>query len=100
MRTTLVIFIVGLMACAADSANSSQSPGEAVYKSNCKLCHGKEGDAQVSGAKDLTVSTLTLEEAKALITEGKGAMKAYKDILSAEEIDEVSAYVLTLRKPE
>jgi len=88
------------MACAADSASSAQSPGEAVYKSNCKLCHGSKGDAQVSGAKDLTVSALTLEETKALITEGKGAMKAYKDILSVEEIDVVSAYVLTLRGAE
>lgn len=52
----------------------------------------------LNGAANLAISTLTKEEAMQVITNGRKLMAPYKSILSAEEIDAVAGYVLTLRQ--
>jgi len=51
----------------------------------------------MSGAKDLTVSVMTKEEVIQRIKLGKITMIAYEDHFSAEEIDALAEYVITLR---
>ena len=64
----------------------------------CAVCHGKTGDLNVNEAKDLTVSTISLEESVAQIYHGRGMMTAWKGIMKDYEIVAVAKYIETLRK--
>jgi len=71
--------------------------GAAVYKKNCTICHGEDGKLGVNGSKDLTVSTLTLNERMAIIQNGKGLMTAFGEILTLEEVHAVATYTMELK---
>jgi len=71
--------------------------GKKIFKINCVLCHGADGKLGINQSKDLTLSTITLEEAITQITNGKGLMAAYEPILTKEEIEAVAKYTLSLR---
>lgn len=72
--------------------------GKELYLQYCKACHGEDGAAERSGAKNLQTSTLSDEETKMQIMEGKGLMPAYKKVLNEKEIDAVLTHVKSLRK--
>ncbi len=119
----VVIMVFGLIACGGKSdapASKSSSPakttasasastegtkpaatnrkGKLVYKQYCQLCHGADGKLALSGAKDLSVSEIDMEERINQITNGKGLMTPYKDILSKEQIEAVAEYLDELIK--
>ena len=71
--------------------------GEALYLNNCVVCHGVDGNRGLSGSLLLTESTLTEAEALDRIANGKGNMPAYKQALTAEQIDALARYVVTLQ---
>ncbi len=73
------------------------SKGEQLFNANCALCHGRKGDLGMGGAKDLTVSTLTREEMIARVTNGKGAMMPYRNVLTPKQIEQVVDHARTLR---
>lgn len=81
-------------ALAADAANGSQ-----VFSKNCASCHAG-GKNLVNAAKSLSKADLEeyniYSEAAiiAQVTNGKNAMPAFKDSLSADEIANVAAYVM------
>jgi len=106
-RTFLAGGLISLLvlSCGGDAGTSAapsdgRSRGAALFSTNCTLCHGKDGKLGISGAKDLTVTTLTKEEMIALVTNGKGAMTAYKNVLTKAEIDAVVEHVRTLHSTE
>lgn len=70
--------------------------GKKLFKLNCSICHGLKGNMMVNGAKDLTKSAITLQEAVAQVYHGKGLMTPYKGILTDAEIIAVSNYTKTL----
>jgi uncharacterized membrane protein SirB2 len=71
--------------------------GAAIFeKANCVGCHGADGNAGLGGAKPLGLSTLTPEEIKAIVTNGKNSMPAHK--LESAQLDSVVSYVLSMRK--
>jgi mono/diheme cytochrome c family protein len=72
--------------------------GKSTFESQCRLCHGDDGKLGASGAKDLTVSTLSHQDAINVVSYGRGGMMAYKDLLTKEQIENVVAYIETLRK--
>lgn len=72
--------------------------GKALYERNCIVCHGEKGDQQNSGAKDLTITTLSAEEMKTLVKGGKNSMPPYGRIYSDAEIDAVISYVRKFKK--
>lgn len=78
--------------------SNNEDLGKAIYDANCKSCHGDDGKLGLSGAKDLSASTLTSEGLTAQITNGKNAMPAYGTVLKGEEIKAVTEYVQTLKK--
>ena len=80
------------------TADSGMDRGEQVFRMNCVLCHGADGKLGFNGAKDLTKSTLSKEEMVARVREGKGTMMAYKNVLSAKDIEAVVAHVRSLPK--
>lgn len=76
----------------------SNRRGQLIYKQYCIICHGADGKLAVSGAKDLSISTISLEERINQVTNGKGLMTPYKDILSEEQIFAVATYLEELRQ--
>jgi len=71
-----------------------------LYDVKCALCHGYDGAQQFAGAKDLTQSVLIKDEVVLRIAEGKGSMPPHKDVLSAEQMDALADFVLTLRSAQ
>jgi len=76
---------------------SSLAHGKALYNTQCVVCHGVDGKQQMSGAKDLTVSTLQRSEVIQRILEGKLTMPPYGDHFTKAEVEAITDYVLTLR---
>ncbi len=72
--------------------------GAEVYKTNCLVCHGEDGALMLADAKDLSISTLSLEERINLITNGAGMMMPYKGILDDAAIKAVAEYSMSLKK--
>ena len=72
--------------------------GMAVFRQRCVTCHGADGTLGLNGAKDLTQSTLTLEERVNIITNGKKLMTPFGTVLSPEEIQAAAEYTRTLKK--
>ncbi len=89
------------MACAGKEKTTSGAgnlgEGEQIYKKYCILCHGADGKLGVNGAKDMTISILTLEERMALVKKGKNTMTPFEGILNEEQIKSVAAYSMTIK---
>ena len=105
MRIVIFLFFTAILAACNNSTNSSnnepvEKTGEEIYETTCSMCHGQDGKKQLSGAKDLSISPLDIEAQKDIITNGKGGMAAYKNMLSESEIDKVVIYIQTLRTEE
>lgn len=70
--------------------------GKTLYKQNCVLCHGINGDKCLYGARNLQQSTLSLEARMALLSHGRGKMPAFSPRLNAEQIEAVARWSRTL----
>jgi mono/diheme cytochrome c family protein len=80
------------------TAKDPMEMGKMVYQDkNCVNCHGADGKLGVNGAKDLSVTTLSMDEEKAIIKNGKSPMPAYSD-LSDEQLKAVAEYIGTFKK--
>lgn len=77
---------------------ASTASAQEIYKINCASCHGDDGTRQLGGAKDLSMSMITKDEAKLIIAKGKNNMAGFESVLSPEQIDAVAEYVQTLKK--
>jgi len=101
-----ILFLFSIIACSSGTASSPDATaiesmtGLEIYAANCKMCHGNTGDLGMGDAKDLTLSVISTEEVIARITNGKGNMVPYKNVLTPKQIGTVAEYVLTLRKVE
>jgi len=80
-----------IAAVKADDVAGVDAKGK--FNMFCAVCHGKTGDLNVNGAKDLTVSTISLEESVAQVYHGRGLMTPFKGILKDHEIVAVSKYI-------
>lgn len=87
-------FALSEPALAADAAQGKQ-----VFSANCAACHMGGGNV-VNGAKTLKKDALEkydmydLDKIVYQVTNGKAAMPRFGGKLSAEQIDNVAAYVL------
>ena len=52
----------------------------------------------MSGAKDLSISALSREEMIAIISNGKGSMMAYRNVLTSKQIELVTEHVRSLHR--
>lgn len=89
---------------------ASAIEGQPLYGKSCTLCHGEDGTGDTGMGRrartkgepwpDLSKSKSTREDVLKVIKEGVPgtAMKAYTEKLSAEEIEALTNYVMTLRK--
>lgn len=69
-----------------------------MYESYCTNCHGTDGKYCALGAKDLSLSEITKEQAAAIIANGKSTMTPFKNLMTEEEILTVSDYIQTFKK--
>jgi mono/diheme cytochrome c family protein len=72
--------------------------GQEVYRVHCTGCHGEDGKRGLSGAGDLTQSTLSFDEQMAIIRQGRKSMMAYENILTDEQIRAVTEFVYRMKK--
>ncbi|MEY4486527.1 MAG: hypothetical protein RL440_1060 [Bacteroidota bacterium] len=92
--------------CQTGSENtkeiSQQTPAEqgaSLYTMHCAQCHGEDGKLGSSGAKDLSISKLSDQKIRQLITNGKGAMPPMKALLETDtNIQLVLSHIKALRK--
>jgi cytochrome c553 len=99
LAATLTLTLASLTTRAADAA--------ATWKTKCAACHGADGKGKAAlHTKDFTSAdvqaALTDEAATKAITDGvttvKPPMGAFKDKLSADEIQALVAYVRALKQ--
>ena len=101
MKKTLLA-ACAMLALSAAGATAGAQDGKALYGEQCKKCHGATGTpaaAMVKKFKKLAVLDAKLLEKVsedsivAVVTKGKGDMKALTDKMSAADIKAVSKYV-------
>jgi cytochrome c6 len=95
-----VLVLSGLQAYAAPVAEN--------WETHCTKCHGEDGKGQTKPGRKLNVKDYTDPAVQAKMTDeeivkaivegftdekGKERMKAYKDVLTAEEIEELRVYI-------
>ena len=105
MKIFVVIFAV--IALSAIPAAAAAADGKAVYDKSCKTCHGANGEGNAAIAKVMKVELKALGSAevqaksdadlKANVVKGVGKMKPVAG-LSAKQVDDVVAFVRTLKK--
>jgi cytochrome c6 len=80
---------------AVQMADQTLTPDQVVqrYKVMCELCHGDDGKKAYAGAKDLSLSTLSVAERVAIIKYGKGQMTPFENRLSDAEIHALAEYL-------
>ena len=110
LDSVILLWLTAMGTMPAHAANEDLLKGKALYVKHCVLCHGVEGkgDGQFGlainpPAADFTSQrsrTKTESELRATIEHGRPptAMEGWKGQLSDAEIQDVLAYVLTLRK--
>ncbi len=72
--------------------------GKALYNAQCMICHGADGSAGLSGAKDLQSNTKTTIEIAQIINKGKNTMPKMEGKLSKQEMLALVSYVNSLKK--
>lgn len=85
-------------AIAPEMTATALTNAQAIYNQLCTTCHGEDGKRGISNAADLSVSTLSLEERKTMILQGKGLMPGYQGQITEQEAEELAAYTQTLKK--
>ena len=93
----LVFYLSGNNVSKTEITFLKAEGAEALYLKHCKLCHGKDGQRMLGGAKDLSGSTMSVDERIKIITDGKGKMASYASKINQEEIEAVANYIETLR---
>ena len=99
MKKLLIIltFASILFSCADKKAKTPGVDGRKVFKQNCVVCHGLDGKLGANGSKDLTASKMSLDERKAIVKNGKGAMIGLGTLLNEDQIQAVAEYTLKLK---
>jgi mono/diheme cytochrome c family protein len=72
--------------------------GGEVYVAHCARCHGDDGKLGMSGATDLSTSTLSLAEKMDIIKNGKGGIMPSYVTIGDDQIKAVAEYTETLKK--
>lgn len=95
-----------LLITVSNLAWAEGSPGAAIFKAKCVLCHGADGTGNTPLGKQLQAADLRSKdvqkkpdaELRKVIHDGQTNMPPFGDQLSDEEITQVLKYVRTLGK--
>ncbi len=98
LTTSVILAMIIASSGAAFGADAG-----ALWAQNCASCHGKDGSGNTTMGKKLGVKDYSKDqgfsdaEAANVIKNGKGKMKAYKQ-LSDADVKALVAYVRSLKK--
>lgn len=78
---------------------SAPSDIQEIYKQNCVSCHGAELEGRVGGNSNLQQvgARKSHEEIANMIINGGGGMRAFKGVLSDEQITGLADWLVTLK---
>jgi len=88
-------------ASAQTPTSGSQLTTNPIYEKNCAKCHGKTAEGRHFGGPSLVSgksTTLSEEELRGLVTNGKGHMPKYGGKLTPEEIDTLVRQIVDARQ--
>ena len=100
---TLTFFLFGCQSNDSTNKKTEQldktsQTGEQLYTTHCISCHGIDGKLGVSGASDLSKSSLSVKQVRTILSNGRNGMPAMKLLLDTDEnMDSVINYVIQLR---
>lgn len=101
MRFLSILILVAGFVWACGNNSNTDAPkaisGSDVYRTRCVTCHGTDGKMGMNGAKDLTSSPLDEEQRMIVVTNGRNLMPAFRDLMSAKEIEAVAKFTMTLK---
>jgi mono/diheme cytochrome c family protein len=101
-RTACVILLAAFIAGPA----FAQPPGADTYKAKCAMCHGADGLATSTMAKNMKIlsfkdpAMVKAPNAQLIAStkNGKGTMKGFSGKLTDDQIKDVISYIRTLQK--
>ena len=94
-------FAVALFALAAAAHAGDTVRGAEIYKRHCASCHGPSGSGVWPGAPNLAQREAMMKTDQALLEalrRGRGAMPAYRGMITDGDLLNVIAYLRTLAK--
>jgi cytochrome c6 len=81
-----------------ETQGKTSQTGEQLYTTHCASCHGIDGKLGVSGASDLSKSSLSTKQVTTILSNGRNGMPAMKELLETHKnMDSVINYVIQLR---
>jgi mono/diheme cytochrome c family protein len=81
---------IGFVAHAQESKPESSLTANPVYQKNCAKCHGKTAEGHFMGGPSLVsgkATTMSADDLRAIITNGKHHMPKFEGKLQPSEID-------------
>lgn len=105
---TVRSILIAVAVCLASTALAQDSAAD-LWKAKCKGCHGEDGKAHTRMGEKEKIPDFTNPEFQQKMTDDKlrdvitngskdnEKMKAYKEKLSAAEIDSLVKYIRTLK---
>ncbi|MCF6407930.1 cytochrome c [Chitinophaga filiformis] len=97
MRMLLIPLLLFLVATGFSTRHTGE--GQTLYEQHCARCHGADGTRGMFGAKNLQKSLLPDTAIALQIRNGKRIMPPFKKRLTPDQINELTTYIKTLRKP-
>ena len=105
MKKTITLSVLLMIALAA-GAVAQTTPAKDLFASKCAMCHGPDGSAQTTMAKNLKIRDFHSADVqkqsdadlKTVITKGKGKMPAFEGKLTGEQIDQLVGYLREIGK--
>ena len=104
----LFVISIPIAAVAADkeSPKKEVAEGAKLFKEKCQACHGPDGNASTTMAKNMKIRSFesdevqkqSKEEIVKIVTDGRGTMMAYKSKLSKDQIEDLADYIKSLKK--
>ena len=96
----LTLMLAAALARASTPASNETADGKQLYSQNCARCHGFNMANPAPGVFDLR--TFPAEDKSrflSAVSEGKGAMPAWKSTLSPAEIESLWSYISNAHSP-
>ena len=96
----LVLFVFAGIASATDA-----TAGKDLFSGKCAMCHGADASANTAMGKNMKIRDLHSPEVQkqsdaeltTIITKGKNKMPSFDGKLTADQINQVVAFIRTLK---
>jgi len=92
------IAVAKKLIASADESKVKAVDAKKLFKNYCAICHGRKGNMEINGSKDLSKTNTSLAQRVAQIYFGRGTMTPFKNIIKDEEIIAVAQYIDELKK--